>query len=99
MTFRQEQAIWLWLYDVDNLFAFFMTSVYAQRPYPVNMANTSCLSWTRLMSFSARASRIAPKRHVKHGQDPNKDIDASSEGIAKWAFSRHVYGAGNETPV
>jgi hypothetical protein len=28
-------AAWLWLYDVDNPFAFFMTSVYAARPYPV----------------------------------------------------------------
>ena len=27
-------AAWLWLYDIDNPFAFFMTSVYAARPYP-----------------------------------------------------------------
>jgi ankyrin repeat protein len=28
-------AAWLWLYDVDNPFDFFMTPVYAARPYPV----------------------------------------------------------------
>jgi hypothetical protein len=28
-------AAWLWLYDVDNPSAFFMTPVYAPRPYPV----------------------------------------------------------------
>jgi ankyrin repeat protein len=53
-------AAWLWLYDVDNPFAFFMTPVYATRPYPV-------LYYAALCGFRGVAEHLVDA----HPQDLN----------------------------
>ena len=53
-------AAWLWLYDVDNPFALFTTSIYAARPYPV-------LYYAALCGFRDVAERLVDA----HPQDLN----------------------------